>query len=104
MGRHLTNRELNRYRGSGNRHLENLVAEIERDMPGPFTFPEPPGAEPADNPSERALRYIVVFPQDKRADQGRFQGREARMSNPATCILTWRAQGRIVAEEAAGLI
>ena len=45
---------LGRYRGSGNRHLEKIVARMERDIPGLFTFLEHPEAEPADNSSERA--------------------------------------------------
>ena len=94
---------LDRYRGSGDRHLERLVARIERGIPGLFTFLEHPEAEPTNNSSERALRYTVVF----RKISGQIKGGPKsmrRMSNLVTCVMTWRAQGKIVAEEVARLI
>ncbi len=94
---------LDRYRGSGDERLEKLVARIERAIPILFTFLEYPEAEPTNNSSERALRYAVVF----RKISGQIKGGSAamrRMSNFVTCVLTWRAHGKGVAEEVAKLV
>ena len=49
------------------------------------------------------MRYTVAF----RKMGGKIKGGSRdmrRMSAPVTCIMTWRAQDRIVADETAGLI
>ena len=94
---------LDRYGGSGDERLEKLVARIERAIPILLAFPEYPEAEPTNNSSERALRYAVVL----RETSGQIKGGSAamrRMSNFVARVLTRRAHGKSVAEEAAKLV
>ena len=83
--------------------LQKLLARLDRHLPNMFTFLEYSGVEPTNNASERALRYVVVF----RKTSGQIKGgceSMKRMSYFVTCVLTWRAHGKSVAQEVAKLI
>ena len=94
---------LDRYRGTGGKRLQKLVARLDRRLPFLFTFLEYLGVEPTNNSSERALRYVVVFRKISGQIKGGWNAMK-RMSNFVTCVLTWRAHGKCVAEEVARLI
>ena len=94
---------LDGYRGTGDKRLQKLVARLDRCLPLLFTFLEYQGVEPTNNSSERALRYVVVFRKISGQIKGGWNAMK-RMSNFVTCVLTWRAHGKCVAEEVARLV
>ena len=96
---------LDEYRagGRGGPGMIRVPDRLERRMPRMFALLEHPGVDPTSNASGRALRYIVAF----RRITGQTGGGPGAMGPPAdlaTCVPTWRRQGRSVHEEAARLI
>ena len=96
---------MDEYRGSGSDDPDmiKVLDKLERQIPCMFAFLEHPGVDPTNNASERALRYIVVF----RNIIGQTKGGPRamrRLADFATCVLTWRRQGKSVYEEVARLI
>lgn len=92
-----------RGRGSNDPDMLKVLDKLERQIPCMFAFLEHPGVDPTNNASERALRYIVVF----RKIIGQTKGGPPamrRLADFATCVLTWRRQGKSVYEEVARLI
>lgn len=92
-----------RYRGKDDPDMIKVLDKLERQIPCMFAFLEHPGVDPTNNASERALRYIVVF----RKIIGQTKGGPLamrRLADFATCVLTWRRQGKSVYEEVARLI
>lgn len=89
---------LDRYRGCGKEDAERIVAMLDRDKRSLFTFVEHDGVEPTNNRAERALRYIVLL----RKIFGQIKGGRRSMdrwAHLASCVRTWRAQGKSVMAE-----
>ena len=100
---HMLSGTLDRYRHVPDGDLQKLLARLDRHLPNMFTFLEYPGVEPTNNASERALRYVVVFRKTSGQIKGGYESMK-RMSYFVTCVLTWRAHGKSVAQEVARLI
>ena len=100
---HMLSGALDRYRHVPDGDLQKLLARLDRHLPNMFTFLEYPGVEPTNNASERALRYVVVFRKTSGQIKGGYESMK-RMSYFVTCVLTWRAHGKSVAQEVARLI
>ena len=108
--RHAMNRTmqdvLDRYRDAGGGNdddMQKVLDKLERHLHRMFAFLEHPGVDPTNNAGERALRYLVVF----RKISGQTKGGPKSMKRLAdfvTCVLTWRAHGKSVAEEVGRLI
>ena len=91
-----------RYRGKDDRDMNKVLDKLERQAPRMFAFLEPPGVDPTNNASGRALRHTAVF----RKIIGQTRGGPPAMRRPAdfaTCVLTRRRQGKSVHEEVARL-
>ena len=89
---------LDRYRGCGKEDAERIVAMLDRDKRSLFTFVEHDGVEPTNNRAERALRYVVLL----RKIFGQIKGGRRSMerwAHLASCVRTWRAQGKSVMAE-----
>ncbi len=83
--------------------LGPVLRRLTSSLPHLFTFLEHDNVHPTNNAAERALRYAVVF----RKISGQIKGGELwmrRWSQFMTCILTWRARGRSVADEVMKLV
>lgn len=94
---------LDRYRGCGEEDAEKMVAMLDRDKQSLFTFLEHEGVEPTNNRAERALRYIVLL----RKIFGQIKGGRRSMErwgHFATCVMSWRAQGKSVMAEVARIM
>lgn len=94
---------LDRYRGCGEEDAEKMVAMLDRDKRSLFTFLEHEGVEPTNNRAERALRYIVLL----RKIFGQIKGGRRSMErwgHFATCVMSWRAQGKSVMAEVARIM
>ena len=94
---------LDRYRGCGSEDAERIVAMVDRDKRSLFTFLEHEGVEPTNNRAERILRYIVML----RKVFGQIKGGRRSMErwgHLATCVMTWRAQGKSIMEEVARIM
>ena len=92
-----------RHRGSNDPDMIRVLDKLQRQASRMFAFLEHPGVDPTNNASEGALRYIVVF----RKIIGQTKGGPRamrRLADFATCVLTWRRQGKSVYEEVARLI
>ena len=92
-----------RGRGSNDPDMIKVLDKLQRQAPRMFTFLEHPGVDPTNNASERALRYIVVFRKIIGQTKGGPQAMR-RLADFATCVLTWRRQGKSVYDEVARLI
>ena len=92
-----------RRKGSNDPDMIKVLDKLQRQAPRMFTFLEHPGVDPTNNASERALRYIVVFRKIIGQTKGGPQAMR-RLADFATCVLTWRRQGKSVYEEVARLI
>ena len=92
-----------RCRGRDDPDMIRVLDKLERQIPCMFAFLEHPGVDPTNNASERALRYIVVFRKIIGQTKGGPQAMR-RLADFATCVLTWRRQGKSVYEEVARLI
>ena len=94
---------LDRYRGCGEEDAERMVAMLDRDKRSLFTFLEHEGVEPTNNRAERALRYIVLL----RKIFGQIKGGRISMErwgHFATCVMSWRAQGKSIMAEVARIM
>ncbi|MCE2498944.1 MAG: transposase, partial [Nitrosopumilaceae archaeon] len=92
-----------RDRGRDDPDMIKVLGKLQRQVSRMFTFLEYPGVDPTNNASERALRYMVVF----RKIIGQTKGGPPamrRLADFATCVLTWRRQGKSVYEEISRLI
>ena len=90
---------LDRYRGCGKEDAERIVAMLDRDKGSLFTFMEHEGVESTNNKAERALRRIVLM----RKIFGQIKGGRKSMerwAHLATCVDSWRAQGKSIMVEA----
>ena len=96
---------MDEYRGRGkdDPDMIRVLDKLERQAPRMFAFLEYPGVDPTNNASEGALRYIVVFRKIIGQTKGGPQVMR-RLADFATCVLTWRRQGKSVYEEVARLI
>ncbi len=92
-----------RHNGSNDPDMLKVLDKLQRQAPRMFTFLEHPGVDPTNNASERALRYTVVFRKVIGQTKGGPQAMR-RLADFATCVLTWRRQGKSVYEEVARLI
>ncbi len=109
--RHTMNRTmqdvLDRYRDAGgggdDDDMQKVLDKLERHLHRMFAFLEHPGVEPTNNASERALRYLVVFRKISGQTKGGSKAMK-RLADFVTCVLTWRAHGKSVAEEVGRLI
>jgi len=89
--------------GADDPDMIRVLDKLRRQVPRMFAFLEYHGVDPTNNASERALRYIVVF----RKIIGQTKGGPLamrRLADFATCVLTWRMQGKSVYDEVARLI
>ena len=68
-----------------------------------FTFLEHEGVEPTNNRAERALSYIVLLRKIFCQIKGGRRSME-RWGHLATCVRTWRAQGKSIMEEVCRII
>ena len=96
---------MDEYRDSGKDDpgMIKVLGKLQRQVSRMFTFLEHPGVDPTNNASERALRYMVVF----RKIIGQTKGGPPamrRLADFATCVLTWRRQGKSVYEEVSRMI
>ena len=96
-------RLLDAHRGSEEEDVEAIVAMLDRDKGSLFTFVEHDGVEPTNNRAERALRYIVLWRKIFGQIKGGRRGME-RWADLASCLSTWRAQGKSIIEEVARIM
>lgn len=94
---------IDRYRGCGEEDAERIVDMLDRDKRSLFTFLEHEGVEPTNNRAERALRYIVLLRKVFGQIKGGRRSME-RLGHLATCVRTWRAQGKSIMEEVARIM
>ena len=91
-------RRLFRYRDTDGTSLKRHVTRLTTSLPHLFTFLEYPGVDPTNNAAERGLRPAVV----SRRISGQIKGGQAWMNRQSafmTCVLTWRLQGKSLADE-----
>ena len=97
-------RLLDAHRGSEKEEdVEAIVAMLDRDKGSLFTFVEHDGVEPTNNRAERALRYIVLWRKIFGQIKGGRRGME-RWADLASCLASWRAQGKSIIEEVARIV
>ena len=89
---------LDRYRGSECAVTRRMVARLESSLPILFMFMEHEGVDPTNDPSERAIRFMVRFRKMCRQIKG---GRKSmdRMGHFGTCVASWWAEGKTVYDE-----
>ena len=83
--------------------LDKVVARLANALPCLFTLVEYWFIQPTNNDAERTLLYVVVFRKISEQIKGGAEYMRS-MSNFASCVLTWRNQGKSVTREVAKLV
>ena len=92
-----------RERGKNDPDMIAALDKLQRQLSRTFAFLEFLGVDPTNNASERALRYMIVF----RKISGQTKGGPeamARLADFASCVVTWRNQGKSVYDEIVKLV